>query len=45
MNSNDILSALCGQNRALLNAFNPETIAFRNKVIDLQKNCPMIEWE
>ena len=45
MNANDILSALCAQNNALLQAFNPEVMAFRNKVIELQKNCPMIEWE
>ena len=46
MNSNDdILSVLCGQNSAIVNAFNPETLAFRNKVIMLQKNCPMVEWE
>ena len=46
MNSNnDILSVLCGQNIAILNAFNPETLAFRNKIIMLQKNCPMVEWE
>ena len=43
--SNDILSVLCGLNSAIINAFNPETLAFRNKVIELQKNCPMVEWE
>lgn len=46
MNSNNnILSVLYGQNSAIINALNPETLAFRNKVIELQKNCPMIEWE
>lgn len=46
MNSNNnILSVLCGQNSALTSAFNPEILAFRNKVIELQKNCPMVEWE
>lgn len=46
MNSNnDILSVLSGQKSALTYAFNPETLAFRNKVIMLQKNCPMVEWE
>lgn len=45
MNANDILSVLCAQNNTLLQAFNPEVMAFRNKVIELQKNCPMIEWE
>ena len=46
MNSNkDILSVLCGQNSAAVYAFNPETLAFRNKVIALQKTCPMVEWE
>ena len=41
----DILSALCAQNNTLLQAFDPEVMAFRNKVIELQKNCPMVEWE
>ena len=45
MNTNDILSAMCAQNNTLLQAFNPEVMAFRNKVIELQKNCPMVEWE
>lgn len=45
MNVNDILSTMYMQNNALLNAFNPEVIAFRNKVIKLQRNCPMVEWE
>ena len=45
MNKNDILSVLNGQTSALTYAFNPETLAFRNKVIALQKNCPMVEWE
>ena len=45
MNVNDILSATNMQNATLLNAFNPEVIAFRNKVIELQKNCPVVEWE
>lgn len=45
MINNDILSVLCGQNSAIINALNPETLAFRNKVIELQKNCPMVEWE
>ena len=46
MNSNDdILSVLNGQNSVLTYAFNPENIAFRNKVIGLQKNCSMVEWE
>lgn len=45
MNVNDILSAMDMQNRTLLNAFNPEIMEFRNKVITLQNNCPMIEWE
>lgn len=44
-NNNDILSVLCGQTSAIVNAFNPETLAFRNKVIELQRNCPMVEWE
>ena len=43
--NNDILSVLYGQNSAIISAFNPETIAFRNEVIELQKNCSMIEWE
>ena len=41
----DILSVLNGQTSALTYAFNPETLAFRNKVIELQRNCPMVEWE
>ena len=46
MNSNDnILSVLCGQNSAVAGAFDPEILAFHNKVIELQKNCPMVEWE
>lgn len=45
MNNNDILSVLNGQTSASTYAFNPETLAFRNKVIALQKNCPMVEWE
>lgn len=46
MNSNDnILSVLCGQTSAVVNAFNPETLSFRKKVIELQKSCPMVEWE
>lgn len=45
MNNNDILSVLYGQNSAIIGAFNPETLAFRNKVIMLQKNCHMVEWE
>ena len=45
MNVNDILSATNMQNATLLNAFNPEVIALRNKVIELQKNCPVVEWE
>ena len=45
MNSNDLLSVLCGQNSAIINALNPETLAFRNEIIELQKNCPMVEWE
>lgn len=44
-NNDDILSVLCGQNSAIINAFNPETLAFRNKVIELQRYCPMVEWE
>lgn len=43
--NNDILSVLYGQNSAIIGAFNPETLAFRNKVIELQKTCPMVEWE
>lgn len=38
MNNNDILSVLCGM-------FNPETLAFWNKVIELQKNCPMVDMD
>lgn len=45
MNTNDILSVLCGQNNALVQAFDPEVMAFRNKITELQKSCPMIEWE
>ena len=45
MNVNDILSAMDMQNRTLLNAFDPEIMEFRNKVITLQNNCPMVEWE
>lgn len=45
MAENDILSVLCGQNNALVQAFNPEVMAFRNEVITLQKTCPMVEWE
>ena len=42
---NDILSVLYGQNSAIISALNPEILAFRNKVIELQKTCPMVEWE
>lgn len=42
---NNILSVLCGQTSTLVAAFNPEVVAFRNKVIELQKNCTMVEWE
>lgn len=45
MNTNDILSVFCAQNNALVQAFNPEVLAFRNAVIEIQKNCPMVEWE
>ena len=45
MNDSDILYVLCGHNSAIVNAFNPETLAFRNKIIMLQKNCPMVEFE
>lgn len=45
MNSDDILSVLCGQNSAIISSFNPKVLEFRNKVIELQKDCPMIEWE
>jgi len=46
MNSNDnILSVLCGQNSASTYAFDPEILAFHNAVIELQRNCPMVEWE
>jgi hypothetical protein len=45
MNVNDVLSAMDMQNRTLLNAFDPEIMEFRNKVITLQQNCPMVEWE
>lgn len=45
MTAEDIVSAMCAQTNTLLQAFNPEVIEFRNKVIELQKNCPMIEWE
>jgi hypothetical protein len=47
-NNNDILSILNGQisqTSALTYAFNPEVLAFRNKVTELQRNCPMVEWE
>ncbi len=43
--SNDILSVLNGQTSALTYAFNPETLVFRNEVLELQRNCPMVEWE
>ena len=45
MNNNDILSVLCGQNSAIIHNLNPEGLAFHNSVIELQKNCPMVEWE
>lgn len=45
MNSGNVLSILNGQNFTVVNLFNPETLAFRNKVIMLQKNCAMVEWE
>ena len=45
MNVNDVLSAMDMQNRTLLNAFDPEIMEFRNKVITLQQNCPMVEWD
>lgn len=45
MNDKDILTVLCGQTSSIIDAFNPEVIAFRNKVIELQKNCSEIEWE
>ena len=45
MNNKDILTVLCGQTSSLISALNPENVAFRNKVIMLQKNCPMVEWE
>ena len=45
MNVNELLSVMCQQNNTLFYAFNPEVMAFRNKVIELQKNCPMVEWE
>lgn len=41
----DILSVLCGQNNAAVPPFDPEVMVFRNKVIELQKNCLNIEWE
>ena len=45
VNVNELLSAMQQQNNALLNAFNPEIIAFRKKVTELQNNCPMVELE
>lgn len=46
MAKKDILSVLCGQTTsAIIHAFDPEVLAFRNRVIELQKNCTMIEWE
>lgn len=45
LNVNDILFAMAMQNATLLNAFNPEVIAFRDKVTELRKTCSMIEWE
>lgn len=45
MNNDDILSVLNGQTPTLTYAFDPEALAFRNKVIELQRNCPMVEWE
>lgn len=48
MNNKDVLSVLNGQialTSALTYAFDPRIMAFRNKVIELQKNCPMVEWE
>jgi hypothetical protein len=45
MNVDDILSAMDMQNATFLNAFNPEVIAFRNKVTELRKNCSMVEWD
>ena len=45
MNNKDILTVLCEQTLSLISAFNPETLAFRNKVIELQKNCSEVEWE
>ena len=47
MNSsnNDILSKLCPPDSLISYAFDPKILAFHNKVIALQKNCPMIEWE
>lgn len=41
----ELLSAMQQQNNALLNAFNPEVMAFRNEVMKLRENCPMVEWE
>ena len=45
MSNKDILSVLNGQTSALIHAFDPEILAFRNKVTELQKNCPSVEWE
>ena len=45
MTNKDILTVLCGQTSSTTYAFNPEIIAFRNKVIELQKNCSEVEWE
>lgn len=45
MNVNELLSVMCGQTSAIIDAFNPETLAFHNKLIELQKNCQMVEWE
>lgn len=46
MTNQDILQVLCAQTTSsIAYAFNPETLAFRNKVIELQKNCPEVEWE
>lgn len=43
--NDDILSVLCGQNDYVAQPFDPEVMAFRNKVITLQQTCPMVEWE
>lgn len=43
--NDDILSVLCGQNDYVAQPFDPEVMAFRNKVITLQQTCPDIEWE